>query len=99
MPRSLEIWIVLKHQFLEAKQLGHVHKMRQLCTELIQTKLGLDVTTSGTYRSICNSSRLRKREFQNILNLLEKNGFPLNYINRQIQHFLAEKHSKNLEQT
>ena len=32
--------------------------------------------------------------FQKISNLLEKNGFPLNYINRQIQHFLAKKQSK-----
>ena len=36
----------------------------------------------------------RKKEFQKISNLLEKNGFPLNYINRQIQHFLAKKQSK-----
>ena len=44
--------------------------------------------------SICNSAQLRKSEFQKILNLLEQNGFPLNYINRQIQHFLAKKQSK-----
>ena len=44
--------------------------------------------------SICNSAQLRKNEFQKISNLLEKNGFPLNYINRQIQHFLAKKQSK-----
>ena len=40
------------------------------------------------------SSLIRKKEFQKISNLLEKNGFPLNYINRQIQHFLAKKQSK-----
>ena len=42
--------------------------------------------------NICNSLQLRKKVFQKILNLLEKNGFPLNYyINRQIQYFLAKK--------
>ena len=44
--------------------------------------------------SICNSAQLLKKEFKKISNLLEKNGFPLNYINRQIQHFLAKKQSK-----
>ena len=43
---------------------------------------------------ICNSAQLRKKEFQKISNLLEKNGFSLNYISRQIQHFLAKKQSK-----
>ena len=33
-------------------------------------------------------------EFQKFSNLLEKNGFSLNFINRQIQHFLAKKQSK-----
>ena len=36
----------------------------------------------------------RKKTFQKISNLLEKNGFPLNYINRQIRLFLAKKQSK-----
>ena len=34
------------------------------------------------------------KEFQKNSNLLEKNGFPLKYINRQIQHFLAKKQSE-----
>ena len=66
--------------------------MGQLCFESIQTKLGLDVTAPG--HSICNSAHLQKKEFQKISNLLEKNGFPLNYINQQIQHFLAKKQKK-----
>ena len=49
--------------------------------------------------SICNSAQLRKKEFQKISNLLEKNGFPLNYINRQIQHFLAKKQLKKTRRT
>ena len=44
--------------------------------------------------STCNSAQLRKKEFQKISNLLEKNEFTLNYINRQIQHFLTKKQSK-----
>ena len=35
-----------------------------------------------------------KKNFKKISNLLEKNRFSLNYINRQIQHFLAKKQSK-----
>ena len=35
-----------------------------------------------------------KKEFQKSSNLLEKNRFPLKYINRQIQHFLAKKQPK-----
>ena len=42
-------------------------------------------------------AQLRKTEFQKISNLLEKNRFPLNYINRQIQHFLAKKQSKKTQ--
>ena len=34
--------------------------------------------------SICNRAQLRKKEFQKVSNLLEKNGFSSNYINRQI---------------
>ena len=57
-------------------------------------------TWSGCYCTgdivfvFCNSAQLRKKEFQIISNLLEKNGFLLNYTNRQIEHFLAKKQSK-----
>ena len=54
----------------------------------------IDVSMQSEFFVICNSAQLRKKEFQKISNLLEKNGFPLNYINRQIQHFLAKKQSK-----
>ena len=40
--------------------------------------------------NISNSSQLRKKEFQKISNLFQ-NGFPLNYINWQIQSCRADK--------
>ena len=49
--------------------------------------------------SICNSAQLRKKEFQKISNLLEKNGFPLNYINRKDNTFLPKSSRKNSKQT
>ena len=86
-----------KSIFQKNTNLGILHKIGQLCFESIRTKFGLDVT--APVYSICNSAQLWRKEFQKISNLLEKNGFSLNYINWHIQHFLAKKQSKKKNKT
>ena len=93
MSKSQKIQIGLKQQYFKkipiqvSTQDGTAYVPNRYKQNLVQTVLHRGY-------SICNSLQLRKKVFPKILNLLEKNGFPLNYINRQIQYFLAEKQSK-----
>ena len=98
MSKSQKIRIALKHQYFEKIP---TQASTQDGTAIF--RIDSNKTWSARY---CTGDIVfvivrsyEKKEFQKISNLLEKNGFPLNYINRQIQHFLAKKQSKNPKQT
>ena len=93
MTKSLKIRMSLKHQYFEKRPtLGMYTRWDSYIPNRYKQNLFWTLLHRGY--SICNGSQLRKKEFLKISTLLEKIGFPLNYINRQIQHFLANKQSK-----
>ena len=94
MSKSQKIRIALKHQYFEK-----IPTKASTQSGTAMFRIDTNKTWSGRY---CTGDEVfaivhsyEKKEFQKLLNLFEKNGFPLNYINRKIQHFLAKKLSKN----